>query len=138
MASDKDRKMPSGTDNATDGAADGRQNSTSSNFADRLSKLEADLVKKGALKKQNSKDTRSENSAQVAQAMKLSSEFIAGIVVGALIGWSIDQVAATSPWGLIIFLMLGFAAGVLNVLRVTGKVAEKPTPTLTTQKHEKE
>lgn len=134
MASDKDRKTPSGTDDA----ANGQQNSSSSNFAERLSKLEADLVKKGALKKQNSKDGQSENSAQVAQAMKISSEFIAGIVVGALIGWSIDQVAATSPWGLIIFLMLGFAAGVLNVLRVTGKVAEKDDLSLRAQKHEKE
>lgn len=134
MASDKDRKTPSGTDDA----ANGQQNSSSSNFADRLNKLEADLVKKGAFKKQNSQDGQSENSAQVAQAMKISSEFIAGIVVGALIGWSIDQVAATSPWGLIIFLMLGFAAGVLNVLRVTGKVAEKDDLSLRAQKHEKE
>lgn len=134
MASDKDRKTPSGTDDA----ANRQQNLPSSNFADRLNKLEADLVKKGAFKKQNSKDGQSENSAQVAQAMKISSEFIAGIVVGALIGWSIDQVAATSPWGLIIFLMLGFAAGVLNVLRVTGKVAEKDDLSLRAQKHEKE
>ncbi|GAA0592577.1 AtpZ/AtpI family protein [Paenochrobactrum glaciei] len=134
MASDKDRKTPSGTDDA----ANGQQNSSSSNFADRLNKLEADLVKKGAFKKQNSQNGQSENSAQVAQAMKISSEFIAGIVVGALIGWSIDQVAATSPWGLIIFLMLGFAAGVLNVLRVTGKVAEKDDLSLRAQKHEKE
>ena len=134
MASDKDSKMPSGTD----GATDGQQNSSSSNFAERLNKLEADLVKKGAFKKQNSQDGQSGNSAQVAQAVKLSSEFIAGIVVGALIGWFIDQVAATSPWGLIIFLMLGFAAGVLNVLRVTGKVAEKDDLSLRAQKHEKE
>ncbi|MBB6261828.1 ATP synthase protein I [Paenochrobactrum gallinarii] len=134
MAGDKDLKKPS----ESDGAQDGQQGSPSSNFAERLSKLEANLVKKGALKKQNSKDERSENSAQVAQAMKISSEFIAGIVVGALIGWSIDQVAATSPWGLIIFLMLGFAAGVLNVLRVTGKVAEKDDLSLRAQEHEKE
>lgn len=134
MASDKNRKMPSGTD----GAADGQQSSSSSDFADRLSKLEAELVKKGALNKQNSQDEQSEKSAQVAQAMKLSSEFIAGIVVGALIGWFIDRVAATSPWGLIIFLLLGFAAGVLNVLRATGKVAEKGDLSLTARKHEKE
>ncbi|MFK4824225.1 AtpZ/AtpI family protein [Paenochrobactrum sp. BZR 588] len=134
MASDKDRKTPSGTDDA----ADGQPSSSSSNFAERLSKLEADLVKKGALKKQNSKDGQSENSAQVAQAMKISSEFIAGILVGALIGWFIDRVAATSPWGLIIFLLLGFGAGVLNVLRASGKVAEKDDFSLRAKKREKE
>ncbi|MEW9837641.1 AtpZ/AtpI family protein [Mesorhizobium marinum] len=58
------------------------------------------------------------------QAMKLSSEFIAGVAVGAGLGWMIDRFAGTSPWGLVVFLLLGFAAGVLNVLRSVGKVAE--------------
>ena len=58
------------------------------------------------------------------QAMKLSSEFIAGIVVGVGLGWFLDRVAGTSPWGLIVGLLLGFGAGVLNVLRSSGVVAE--------------
>ncbi|RUW43664.1 MULTISPECIES: AtpZ/AtpI family protein [unclassified Mesorhizobium] len=58
------------------------------------------------------------------QAIKLSSEFIAGVVVGAGIGWIIDRMAGTSPWGLIVFLLLGFGAGVLNVMRSAGVVAE--------------
>jgi ATP synthase protein I len=67
------------------------------------------------------------------QAMKLSSEFIAGVAVGAGLGWGIDRFAGTSPWGLVVFLLLGFVAGVLNVLRSVGKVAEfgqgaKPGP----------
>lgn len=66
--------------------------------------------------------------AGFAQALKLSSEFIAGIAVGAGIGWAIDRFAGTSPWGLIIFLMLGFAAGVLNVLRSVGRVAPSVVP----------
>lgn len=64
-------------------------------------------------------------------ALRLSSEFIAGIVVGVAIGWVIDRAAGTSPWGLIVFLMLGFGAGVLNILRSAGMVAEqslKPPP----------
>lgn len=58
------------------------------------------------------------------QALRLSSEFIAGIAVGAGLGWLIDRMAGTSPWGLIVFLLLGFAAGVLNVLRSAGRIAE--------------
>lgn len=58
------------------------------------------------------------------QALKLSSEFIAGIVVGVAIGWIIDRLAGISPWGLIVGLLLGFGAGVLNVLRSAGLVAE--------------
>ncbi|POF34754.1 AtpZ/AtpI family protein [Roseibium marinum] len=65
------------------------------------------------------------SSSGYAQAMKLSSEFIAGVLVGAGIGWVVDQWFGTSPLGLIVFLLLGFVAGVLNVLRSAG-VAEQP------------
>jgi ATP synthase protein I len=68
--------------------------------------------------KSNGKD-----QAGMAQAVKLSSEFIAGVVVGAGLGWGIDQLAGTSPFGMIVFLLLGFCAGVLNVLRTIGAVA---------------
>ena len=61
----------------------------------------------------------------VGAALKLSSEFIAGIAVGVGIGWVIDRWAGTSPWGLIVFLLLGFGAAVLNVLSSAGVVAEQ-------------
>ena len=35
-------------------------------------------------------------------------------------GWLLDRWLHISPWGLIVFLLLGFAAGVLNVMRVAG------------------
>jgi ATP synthase protein I len=59
-----------------------------------------------------------------AQATKVASEFVAGVIVGGGLGWGIDKAAGTSPWALIVFLLLGFAAGVLNVLRVEGVVAD--------------
>jgi ATP synthase protein I len=59
-----------------------------------------------------------------AQAMRLSSEFIAGILVGGGIGWAIDWAFGWSPFGLITFVLLGFAAGVLNVLRAMGEIPE--------------
>ncbi|MEP4029838.1 AtpZ/AtpI family protein [Roseibium polysiphoniae] len=64
------------------------------------------------------------SSSGYGQAMKLSSEFIAGILVGGGIGWVLDQWLGTTPFGLIVFLLLGFGAGVLNVLRSAGYVAE--------------
>lgn len=67
------------------------------------------------------------NNSGFGQATKISSEFIAGILVGGGIGWIFDQWLGTSPFGLIVFLLLGFAAGVLNVLRSTGYVAEAET-----------
>jgi ATP synthase protein I len=57
------------------------------------------------------------------QAFRLASEFVAGVLVGAAIGWGIDYLAGTSPWGLIVFLLLGFCAGVVNVVRGSSRVA---------------
>ena len=56
-----------------------------------------------------------------ADGMKLASEFVAGILAGAGIGYLFDRIVGTSPFGLIVFLILGFVAGVLNVLRSVGK-----------------
>lgn len=84
--------------------------------------LEASLATRKPVR-QEGKEGAS-GAAGYGQAIKLSSEFIAGIAVGVGLGWMMDRFAGTSPWGLIIFLLLGFAAGVLNVLRSVGKVAE--------------
>ena len=58
-----------------------------------------------------------------ARGFRLSSELVAGVVVGAGLGWLIDRGLGISPWGLIVFLLLGFVAGVLNVMRSAGLVA---------------
>jgi ATP synthase protein I len=52
--------------------------------------------------------------------MRMAADFVAGILVGAAIGWGVDQLFGTWPWGLAVFLLLGFAAGILNVLRTAG------------------
>ena len=52
-----------------------------------------------------------------ARGFRLSSELVGGVVVGAAIGWALDRVLGISPWGLIVFLLLGFVAGVMNLVR---------------------
>ena len=61
----------------------------------------------------------------MARGFQLSSELIAGVVVGALIGWGFDRLLSTSPFGMIVFLLLGFAAGVVNVIRSAGVAPNK-------------
>ena len=56
----------------------------------------------------------------MATGFRLSSELVAGVVVGAAIGWGFDRLLSTSPFGLIVFLLLGFTAGVVNVVRSAG------------------
>ena len=62
----------------------------------------------------------------MALGFRLSSELVAGVLVGALMGWGFDRLLSTSPFGLIVFVLLGFAAGVLNVVRSAG-VAQRKT-----------
>jgi ATP synthase protein I len=50
---------------------------------------------------------------------------VAGVAVGAVIGWLLDRWLGISPWGLIVFLLLGFAAGVLNLMRAAGVMPER-------------
>ena len=61
----------------------------------------------------------------MAVGLRLSSELVAGVVVGTILGWGFDRLLSTSPWGLIVFMLLGFVAGVINVMRSAG-IAPKP------------
>ena len=67
-------------------------------------------------------EDRATTASGYARGFRLSSELVAGVVVGAGLGWLIDRWLRISPWGLIVFLLLGFAAGVLNVMRSAGVV----------------
>ena len=65
-------------------------------------------------------DRSAANASGYARGFRLSTELVAGVLVGAGLGWLIDRWLGISPWGLIVFLLLGFAAGVLNVMRAAG------------------
>lgn len=95
----------------------------------RLNKLSGKIETQRAIRRERSGESQSPTStfAGIGQALKLSSEFVGGVAVGAGIGWLLDTWLGTMPWGLIVFLMLGFAAGVLNVLRSAGLI-QTPEP----------
>jgi ATP synthase protein I len=96
----------------------------------RLEALGEELKARGITDEPAAADSgaRSRDSGQ-GRAWRLATEFVAGILVGGAIGWFFDSWLGTTPWGLIVFLMLGFAAGVLNALRTAGLVRESPVRT---------
>lgn len=57
------------------------------------------------------------NGAAFAVAFRFAAELLVGVGIGGFIGWAIDRQLGTGPWLLVLFVMLGFAAGVTNVIR---------------------
>jgi ATP synthase protein I len=45
------------------------------------------------------------------------AELLVGVGVGGFIGWALDRQLGTGPWLLVLFFILGFAAGMSNVIR---------------------
>ena len=59
----------------------------------------------------------------MALGFRLSSELVAGVVVGAAIGWGFDRLLSTSPFGFIVFLLLGYLGYSLAALKNIGASA---------------
>jgi ATP synthase protein I len=63
------------------------------------------------------------DGSAMARGLRLSSELVGGVLVGAVIGYMLDRWLGISPWGFIVFVLLGFVAGMLNLMRAAGFLA---------------
>lgn len=90
----------------------------------RLQRLGDRLTKVNRPSETSSGPRQTMDASALARGFRLSTELVAGVLVGAVIGWLLDKWLGISPWGLIVFLLLGFAAGVLNVMRAAGVVRD--------------
>ena len=90
----------------------------------RLSEIR-DSRKIGTGQSGSEQDAAQAKASAMAVGLRLSSELVAGVLVGAALGWGFDRLLSTSPWGLIVFLLLGFTAGVINVMRAAGVMAKQ-------------
>ena len=58
----------------------------------------------------------------IALAGRVTTELVAGVVVGTFIGWALDNWLGTTPTLMVVFFFLGSAAGMMNVWRaLTGQ-----------------
>jgi ATP synthase protein I len=96
-------------------------------LSERMRDLERRLDESHAAREANARSPLEPPRQGYGLAMRLGADFVAGIVVGAAIGWGVDRLFGTSPWGLIVFLLLGFVAGILSVLRSAGLVKQGPS-----------
>lgn len=75
-------------------------------------------LRRRVAKAQGDGASKSPPQSAASLALRFGGEFGAAIIVGALLGYGVDHFVHTSPWGLVIGFGLGFAAGVVNVVRV--------------------
>ena len=64
---------------------------------------------------------RYDGAKDYSKGYRLASEFVAGVLVGGLIGYGLDYLVGTLPLFLIVFLLLGFGAGLLNMSRAANR-----------------
>ena len=89
-------------------------------FQRRLSELDRKLNKAEAGRQQSSRSDTDLDRKGMAYGMRMASEFVAAIVVGGLVGYALDTwvfAGRTATWLFLVFFILGFAAGVMNVTR---------------------
>ena len=51
-------------------------------------------------------------------AMRVGVELVSALAIGVVIGWLLDRWLGTGPWLMLVFILLGGAAGILNVYRL--------------------
>jgi ATP synthase protein I len=55
--------------------------------------------------------------------LRYGSGFAGGVLVGTGLGWFADKSFGSAPWGLLVGLMLGFAAGLRNIMREAAELS---------------
>lgn len=77
--------------------------------------------------RQAKKPVKAEESHYTAARVgwQMVTELVVGLLLGFAIGFGIDHLLDTRPWFMLIFTMLGFAAGVRTMMRTAQEVQDK-------------
>ena len=78
-------------------------------------KTRLEIAKKRISKK--NEENKNDNTSSIGAAFKLSTELVAAVAVGTIIGFIFDKTFGTTPWFILIFFFVGVVAGITNVIR---------------------
>ena len=78
-------------------------------------KTRLEIAKLKILKRKLYKDKNP--SSSIGTAFKMSTELVAHVVVGTIIGFILDKTFGTKPWLILIFFFVGVIAGIVNVVK---------------------
>ena len=78
-------------------------------------------IAKSKAKAKYSVNNNNSNSS-MGTAFKMSTELVAAVAVGTIIGFILDTWFDTKPWLIIIFFFVGVVAGITNVIRSAKKI----------------
>jgi len=82
-------------------------------FGQRLADVEARV----SAENRRQAERRAAGAAQ-GIGFRIATELLAALIVGAALGYGLDQWLDTSPWAMVTMLVLGFAAGLMNIFRI--------------------
>ena len=79
-----------------------------------------------AKKRISERATKNSNnrSSLLGIAFKMSTELVAAVLVGTIIGFIFDNWFGTTPWLILTFFFVGVVAGILNVIRSAKNMQE--------------
>jgi ATP synthase protein I len=114
-----------GADNKSGRKHSGRDAESIRRRLDSLGQQLADAKKRRATAPQSVPEAR---GAAFGEALRLATELVAGVVVGGFIGWALDRLFGLAPFLMVVFLILGAAAGIMNVVRAAKEMQAKAPP----------
>jgi ATP synthase protein I len=88
----------------------------------RLNRLSGELKGRATPRAAAAQKTEPKPSAAgsaMSLGLRAGSEFVSAVIVGSGIGWVLDRALGTNPAFLIVFFLIGVAAGIWNVIRLT-------------------
>ncbi|MBU2531860.1 MAG: AtpZ/AtpI family protein [Alphaproteobacteria bacterium] len=66
-------------------------------------------------------DSRQRGQA-MGQGLRIAVDLVVGVAFGGFVGWWLDRYFGSAPWLMVLLIILGFTAGMMNVIRTAQRM----------------